>query len=372
MRTKEAIVLLTWQSLLVLVMLTVAGTVAAAPSAAPAAPPPPEVSVITVHSQSVPFTRDSVGRLAATRIAEVRARVAGILQKRTYTEGTDVPEGKVLFQIDPDQQAAALHAAQAALAKANAEAINATLTAKRYSELHAKKLLAQQDLDTALANERTAAAGVQQAQANVEIARLNLGYATVVTPIAGRAGRATVTEGALVGQGEATALTTIEQIDPIYVNFTLSSAEFSQMSTPSVQSKVEVLLPDGSLYPRTGTLDFADLAVISATGTVALRGVLPNPDHRLLPGMFVKVRLTAGSLDHAFVLPQATVLRDSKGAYALVVVGSGRVEQRRVETRAMTHSDWVVTGSLADGDQVITDGLQKVRLGGEAKAKATR
>ena len=340
--------------------------------------PPPEVAVVTAHAESVPLTRELVGRLASTRVAQVRARVAGIILKRVYTEGTDVKPGEVLFQIDPAPLRAVLHAEEAALAKAQADAANAALIAKRYRDLAAKGLLSSQDLDTALANERTTAASVKEADANVEKARVDLGYATVKTPIAGRAGRALVTEGALVGQGEATELTTVEQIDPIYVNFSQSVTELQQLqeaagdnhgpdAAPS-ESKVEVMLADGTPYPHAGTLDFSDLAVDPSTGAVSLRAVVPNPERRLLPGMFVKLRLTMGHLDHAFLLPQATVLRDNAGAYVLVVDAAGKVEQRRVQTHGMTRTDWIVTGKLADGDQVIVEGLQKVRPGAMAKA----
>ena len=333
---------------------------------------PPEVSVVVVHMQSIPITRDTVGRLAATRVAEVRARVAGIIQKRAYIEGTDVSAGQVLFQIDPAPLEAALHAAQAAQAKADADALNAALIAKRYTELHAKNLLAQQDLDTALANARTTAAAVKQAQANVEVARLNWGYATVVAPIAGRAGRALVTEGALVGQGDATELTTVEQIDPIYVNFSQPVTDFAQLPAAPVQGKVEISLADGTPYPQSGTLDFSDLAVVPTTGTVSLRGILPNPARRLLPGMFVNVHLTAGTWEHACLLPQSAVLRDGVGAYALVVTGAGKVEQRRIDARVMTRTDWIVMGGIADGEQVIVDGVQKVQPGASAKVVLLR
>jgi len=221
--------------------------------------PTPQVEVVRTKAQSVPLTRELVGRLAATRVAQVRARVAGIILTRVYTEGTDVKAGDVLFRIDLAQLEANLHAQEAALAKAEADAANAALTAKRYQALREKHTLSQQDLDTALANERTTAAIVKQAQANVETAKLNLSYATVRAPIAGRAGRALVTEGALVGQNEATQLTTIEQIDPIYVNFSQSAAELTGVekaqegaasgSGPHPEAKVGILLPDGSTYP---------------------------------------------------------------------------------------------------------------------------
>jgi membrane fusion protein (multidrug efflux system) len=338
--------------------------------------PTPEVTVIKATAQTVPLSRELVGRLASTRIAQVRARVAGIILKRVYTEGTDVKKGQVLFQIDPAPLEAVLHAEQAALVKAQADAANASSTASRYRDLDKKGLISSQDLDTALANERTALAAVKQAQANVETARLNLGYATVTAPIDGRAGRALVTEGALVGQGETTELTTVEQIDPIYVNFSQSVAELQQLQgvgpmaegVSEQKTRVEVLLSDGLLYPHEGTLDFSNLAVDPGTGTVSLRAVVPNPNHRLLPGMFVNLRLTVGLLDKAFLLPQEAVARDGQGAYVLAVDAAGKVEQRRINTHGLTRENWIVTGSLKEGDQIIVEGLQKVRPGGEAKA----
>ncbi len=347
---------------------------------APASPQPstPEVSVIPAQSQSVPITRELVGRLAPTRIAEVRARVAGIVLARAYSEGTDVKQGQVLFRIDPAPLEATLHAAQAALAQAKANATNAAATAKRYTGLASRSLASRQDLDNALASERTTAAAVKQAQANVEKARLDLDYATVAAPIAGRAGRALVTEGALVGQDTATQLTSVEQIDPIYVNFSQSISELEQLQqaaakgetalSPANKTKIQVLLPDGTPYPYVGTLDFSDLAVDPATGTVSLRGILPNPDRRLLPGMFVNLRLTEGNIDNAFVLPQAAVQHDSAGAYVLVVDAKSQVVQRRVQTHHLTGADWVVTGGLADGDQVVVSGVQKLRPGATAIA----
>jgi len=344
-----------------------------APSQAPQTPPPPEVTVTVVHARSVPVSHELVGRLAPTRVAQVRARVAGIILKRVYTEGTDVRQGDVLYQIDPAPLKVALHAREAALAKAEADATNAAATAKRYREIAAQKLLAKQDLDTALANERSTAAAVKQAQADVESARLDLGYATVAAPIAGRAGRAMVTEGALVGQGEATQLTTIEQIDPIYVNFSQSATELPELknrSTGDDPAQVNVQLPDGSPYPQHGKLDFSDLAVDPLTGAVSLRAVLPNPDHALLPGMFVKLQLTTAVVDNAFVLPQAALSRDEQGAYVLIVDAGDKVVQRRVRIEGMTHSQWIVTGDLKDGDRMITEGLQRVQPGGSARAVA--
>jgi membrane fusion protein (multidrug efflux system) len=358
-------------------ILSLAGCEAAR-SQGPPQKPPPEVAVREAHAQSVPITRELVGRLAATRIAQVRARVAGIVLERAYTEGTDVKRGQVLFKIDPAPLQAALHAEQAALAKTQADATNAALIARRYSELVGKRLISQQDLDSARATERTSAAAVKEAQANVEKARLDLGYATVTSPIAGRAGRAQVTEGALVGQGEATELTTVEQIDPLYVNFSQSVAELellrpgadarrSAAAAPDHPTRVEVILPGGSPYAHPGTLDFADAAVDPGTGTLSLRALLPNPEHRLLPGMFVHLRLTAGRREHAFQLPQAALARDGEGAYVMVVDSGGKVAQRRVRIHDMTRDEWVVSGELGDGERVIVSGLQKVQPGASVK-----
>jgi membrane fusion protein, multidrug efflux system len=345
---------------------------------APSANPGPEVTVVKAHEESVPLTQELVGRLAATRVAEVRARVAGIILQRVYNEGTDVKSGQILFKIDPAPLEAEVHAQEATLAKAQADAANAALTAKRYRELAAKKLISTQDLDSAQATERTTAAAVRVAQANLEKARLDLSYATVTAPINGRAGRAMVTEGALVGQGEATQLTTIEQIDPIYVNFSVSVTQMQQIATAgehmTAQSgdgkrmPVKVTLPDGSPYEHAGSLDFSDSAADPATGTVSLRAVVPNQEHRLLPGMFVNLQLSLGQLEHAFLLPQATLARDTQGAYVLVVDAAGKVEQRRVTSHGMTPTDWIVTGDLAEGDQVILEGLQKVKPGANARA----
>ena len=338
----------------------------------PAAPPAAEVAVIEITRGPVPLTRELVGRLAPTRVAEVRARVAGIILERVYREGTDVAQNAVLYRIDPAPLEATLHAREAALTKARADATNAAATAKRFRELSEKQLISTQDLDNALASERSTAAAVKQAQADVERARLDLGYATVTAPIAGRAGRSQVTEGALVGQGEATWLTAIEQIDPLYINFSLSVHELRELqggtAGPQEAARVEVQLPEGTPYPQAGTLDFSDLAVDPGTGAMSMRAVLPNPDHALLPGMFVNLRLTTGTVENAFVLPQAAVARDNQGAYALTVDTDGKVAQRRLQTHGMTQTGWIVTGELSDGEQVIVEGLQKVQPGGNATA----
>lgn len=354
-------------------LLAACGGSKQAPTAAP-----PEVAVVRAHAEDVPLVRDFVGRLGAYRTADVRARVAGILLKREYTEGTDVARGQVLFRIDPAPLQAALRAAEAALAQARANAQNAEETVQRVRPLAAKGWASQQDLDNALANARSTAAAVKQAEANVASARLNLSYATVTAPIAGRAGQQMVTEGALVGQDGPTELTVIQQIDPIYVNFSQSFAELQQLRRQQAQGllkpagkdqvEVQVVLPDDTVYPHAGTLSFADIAVDPSTGALSLRGTVPNPDHSLLPGMFVKVRLTQGRQTHAFPIPQASVQRDTDGAYVLVVGIDGKVVQKRVDLGDMRDGHWVVTRGLAEGDQVIVTGLQHVHPGDAARA----
>ena len=359
------------------------------------APPPAptaQVAVVPARSQPVSLTRDLVGRLSATRVADVRARVAGVLLKRLYKEGSDVQQGQVLFQIDPAPLQAALSGALAALAQAQANATNAHVSAQRDRELIASGLVSRSDLDNAEAAERSTAAAVLQAQANVDTARINLGYAKVASPIAGRAGQQAVTEGALVGQGTATLLTTVEQIDPIYVNFDQPAIELERLhraqATGNItlvernKATVQLTLPDGAPYGRAGTLDFRDASVDPATGAVALRGLIPNPDHQLLPGMYVNVRLTVGTLQHAFLVPQAALQRDNTGPYVLAVGAGDVVVQKRVATENLSGPEWIVTGGLADGDRVIVSGIQSARpgvrvtavpyrAGGETAAAAT-
>lgn len=344
----------------------------------PQAPPPPEVGVVSVKAATVPLTRELVGRLAATRTAEVRARVPGIVERRLYTEGSDVKAGQALFQIDPATLQASLNASQAALGQARATAANAEAKAKRYQDLATRGVLAKQDLDDAIASQRTSAAAVKQAQATLESAKLSLGYAAVTAPIDGRAGRALVTEGALVGQGEVTPLTVVEQIDPIYVDFSQSAAEVSQLRTAQAAGKlklaaadkveVQLSLPDGTPYAQTGSMSFADLAVDPATGTMSLRATFPNPERNLLPGMFVKVKVVQGELEQAFLVPQRAIQRDPKGAYVLVVGADSKVQLKHVELGELHGADWVVKSGIADGDQVIVSGVQKARPDAPAKA----
>lgn len=328
---------------------------------------------MVVHAQPVPLTRNLVGRLSATRSADVRARVAGVLLKRLYTEGSDVKAGQPLFLIDPAPLRAALDGALASLAQAEANAANAHVTAQRARGLAPEGLVSRSDLDNAEAAERSTAAAVQQAKAAVGTARINLGYASVTAPIAGRAGQQGVTEGALVGQGTATLLTTVEQIDPIYVNFDQPAVDIERLRRAQAagdvtmargkQVSVQLTLPDGTPYAHGGTLDFLDVRVDPATGAVALRGIIPNPDHQLLPGMFVGVRLNSGAMNRGFLVPQAGLQRDAGGPYVLVAGPDNKVVQKPVTAESLEGPNWIVSAGLADGDRVIVSGTQNARPG---------
>jgi membrane fusion protein (multidrug efflux system) len=341
--------------------------------------PPPEVGVIVVHSKSVQLTREASARLAPTRASDVRARVPGVLQKRLYKEGSMVKEGQLLLQIDPAPYRAAYNVGAANLEQANAAAKNASVTAGRARELVKQSLVSKRELDDAEAQERSTAAQVSAARAQLETARINLGYANVTAPISGRAGQLRVLEGALVGQGEATLLTTIEQVDPIYVYFDQPASDFERLRRAQAagqvaisegnKAEVRVIRSDGSEYPQVGTLDFSDFSVNPTTGAVAFRGVVPNPDHLLLPGMYVTVHLVAGMLKTGFEIPQLAVQRDNQGAYVLAVGGDGNVVAKRVDVVSSVGNNWVVGGGLADGDQIIVSGLQMARPGMKVNPK---
>ncbi|KAF1707521.1 efflux transporter periplasmic adaptor subunit [Pseudoxanthomonas sangjuensis] len=348
--------------------------VACKPQQAPQMPPP-EVGVVAAKAETVPLQRDLVGRLAPFRSSDVRARVAGVLQKRLYTEGSEVRQGQPLFRIDPAPLQAALSAAQADLAAAQASYANAKVAADRARQLAPQKFVSKSDLDNAEAAERSAAAAVQQAKAGVTSARINLGYANVTAPISGRAGKQQVTEGALVGQGDATLLTTIDQIDPLYVNFSIGASELEQLRNAQGVSldgqgkaRVDVVLADGSLYPEPGLLDFSDTVVDPDTGAITLRARLPNPGKTLLPGSFVTIKATLGQRADVFLLPQAAVLRDANGAYVYVVGADGKVVRKNVAIESAGTAKWMVTSGLAANDQVVVSGQQKIKEGTPAKA----
>ncbi|GAB3341267.1 efflux RND transporter periplasmic adaptor subunit [Marilutibacter aestuarii] len=334
--------------------------------------PPPEVGVVTVQPGNVPLEKDLVGRLAPYRSADVRARVPGVLQRRVYEEGSDVKAGQVLFRIDPDQLQASLGQAQASLAAAKAEYANAKANADRARRLAPERFVSQSDLDNALAAERSAGAAVQQAEAALDNARISLGYATVTSPIDGRANQQQVTEGALVGQGSPTLLTTVDQIDPLYVNFSMSVSDLDQArralgGRETGDADVQVMLPDGSQYEHPGKLDFSGNVVDPATGAVALRAIVPNPERRLLPGTYVTLKAVLGQQAGAFLVPQAALQRDDRGPFLMVIGADGNVVRKDVVANRTQGSDWVIGSGLEAGDQVVVSGLQRVQPGQPAK-----
>ncbi len=349
-----------------------------ATGAKPGGPPPtPEVGVITVQPQTVSLVRELPGRTSAFRIAEVRARVNGIVLKRLFTEGTDVKAGQPLFQIDSAPYQAALESAQAQLARAEANAASVKSLAERYEKLVETNAISRQEYDDTLARQTSAAAEVAAARAAVKAARINLDYTRVVAPIAGRIGRSEVTEGAYVQQSSATLLATIHQLDTVYVDLTWSSAELmrlrrsleaGELVTADGQATVHVVLEDGRDYPHPGKLQFADVSVDQSTGSVALRAIVPNPNGELLPGMFVRARIAEGTKPDALLVPQRAVSRDQTGRpLALVVDSAGKVERRQLEADRAVGDSWLITKGLAAGDRVIVEGLQKVRPGSTVK-----
>jgi membrane fusion protein, multidrug efflux system len=358
---------------LLLSLALLALTACGGDDAAPATPPPPEVGVVTATAADLPLQRELSGRLSPYRSADVRARVPGVLQKRVYTEGSEVKEGDVLFVIDPAQLQAALGTAQASLAQAQANFANAKTAADRARQLAPTSFISQSDVDNALAAERSAAAAVQAGRAAVDAARINLGYATVRAPISGIAGKQQVTEGALVGQGTATLLTTVDQVDPLYVNFSMSVSELERIRAAVAargdsEAEVSVRLPDGSEHAHKGVLDFSGDLVDPATGAISMRARIPNPDRRLLPGTYVTLVATLGMQPGVFAIPHAAVLRDARGPYVLVVGDEGKVARKDVRTASTSNGNWIVTDGLAEGDQVIVAGVQKVRVDAPATA----
>jgi membrane fusion protein, multidrug efflux system len=341
-----------------------------------AAPPPPEVRIVVVATQPIANTIELPGRLQAIRTSEVRARVDGIVERRLYTEGTDVRAGQPLFSIDARPMRAQASAAAAALSRAEATAANAEQDIARYKGLVAQQALSQQEYDAAMARLRTAQADVAQRRAEVASARLNLGYTTVTAPIDGRAGRAEVTEGALVSGAQATLLTRIEQLDPIYANFSQSSSAVlalrKQIASGAAKGRmasapVHLVLEDGTPYRIVGRLDFMDLSIDEATGTAAMRATFSNPQRSLLPGQFVRVRVEVGVRANGLRLPQRAVTLTPNGGTVFVVGPKNIVEVRPVKLGILAGDAWVIEGGLTAGEHVIIDGLQKVAPGSPVK-----
>jgi len=339
----------------------------------------PEVGVVTLKSEPLQITTELPGRTSAYRIAEVRPQVSGIILKRNFVEGSDVEAGVSLYQIDPATYQAAYDSAKGDLAKAQAAANIAQMTLSRYKKLLGTKYISQQDYDTAQADAQQANAAVVAAKAAVESARINLAYTKVTSPISGRTGTSTVTEGALVQSGQTTALTTVQQLDPIYVDVTQSSNDFLRLKQELAngtlkqengKAKVELVTNDGIKYAQAGTLEFSGVTVDQTTGSITLRAVFPNPDHTLLPGMFVRAKLEEGVNPNALLVPQQGVTRNPRGEATAMVVGEGdKVEVRNITATQAIGDKWLVTEGLKTGDRVIITGLQKVKPGAQVKVQ---
>ena len=334
-------------------------------AAAPGPAPAPQVGVVTVQPQSYTLTSDLPGRTTAFRVAEVRPQVDGIILKRLYTEGTDVKEGQQLYQIDPATYEATLASAQASLQSAK------SLT-DRYKQLIDEQAVSRQEYDNARSTSL-------QAEATLRTAQINVRYTKVLAPISGRISRSAVTEGALVTNGQTTALATIQQLDPIYVDVTQSSTAMLKLrrelasgqlqKTGANAAKIKLTLEDGSEYAQDGTLEFSEVSVDQTTGSVTLRAKFPNPDHQLLPGMFVHARLQTGVAAQALLVPQQAVTHDIRGVpTAMVVNKDNKVEARELVATQTAGTYWLVDKGLSAGDRVITEGLQYVKPGAEVKA----
>ena len=337
------------------------------------APPPPEVGVVVATPTDVGLLTELPGRLEASRVAEVRARAAGILQERLFREGSDVKAGQPLFRIDPAPYLAASQSAQASLARAEANAVQAKALAERYKPLVEANAVSKQEYLNAVAAAKTADADIAVGRASVQTAKINLGYANVTAPISGRIGRALVTEGALVGQGDATALAVVQQINPMYVNFTQSANEVLKLrrameagqfkrASGSDAASVRIQLEGGTEYELPGKLLFSDLTVDSTTGQVTLRAEVPNPKGELLPGLYVRVKVEQAQATNAITVPQQAVTRTQQGDTLTVVDAEGKMHKRTVKITAAQNNQWVVSEGLKAGEQVMVDGFQKLMM----------
>ncbi|ECK0879294.1 multidrug efflux RND transporter periplasmic adaptor subunit AcrA [Salmonella enterica subsp. enterica serovar Kentucky] len=339
----------------------------------------PEVGVVTLKTEPLQITTELPGRTVAYRIAEVRPQVSGIILKRNFVEGSDIEAGVSLYQIDPATYQATYDSAKGDLAKAQAAANIAELTVKRYQKLLGTQYISKQEYDQALADAQQATAAVVAAKAAVETARINLAYTKVTSPISGRIGKSSVTEGALVQNGQASALATVQQLDPIYVDVTQSSNDFlrlkqelanGSLKQENGKAKVDLVTSDGIKFPQSGTLEFSDVTVDQSTGSITLRAIFPNPDHTLLPGMFVRARLQEGTKPTALLVPQQGVTRTPRGNATVLVVGAdNKVETRQIVASQAIGDKWLVTDGLKAGDRVVVSGLQKVRPGAQVKVQ---
>lgn len=341
--------------------------------------PKPTVTVIETQAIAVPLTTELAGRTSAYLVAEIRPQVSGIIQKRVFTEGSEVKAGQVLYQIDPATYQASYDSARAGLARAEAALGQARLSARRHAELVKIEAVSIQANDDAQAALALAEADVAAARAAVKSSKVNLDYTRITSPISGRIGRSTVTRGALVTASQTAALATVQQLDPIYVDLTQSTTELLALRDKVASGKVQaangaipvtLMLENGRPYAHTGTLAFSEVTVDEGTGSVTLRAELPNPDGHLLPGMYVRARIEQGQATQAVLVPHKAVSRDTRGqAVVMVVTDAGKVEARQVSAEQSLNDQWVITDGLTGGERVIVEGLQKVRAGAEVTAE---
>ena len=359
--------------------LLVAACGQAPQAAAPAAAP--QVTVLAIHHADIPISTELPGRTAPYQVAQIRARADGIVQQRSFVEGSDVNAGQLLYRIDPAPYRAALASAEALLQKQQATLAVSNIQLERYQQLVGSNAVSKQVYDNAVAAQGQAAADVAAAKAALDTARINLGYTAVIAPIAGRIATSLVTQGAYVQASAATLLTTVEQLDPIYVDLQQSSAEGLRLrralasgelhADAAGQIAVKLRLEDGSEYERAGTLQFSGVAVDTASGSVTLRALFRNPHHLLLPGMFVRASVSQGVQPNAMLVPAASLTRDRQGHASVLVVGADqKVIQRQVQASSLAAGNWVVDSGLADGERVIVAGLQKVKPGMTVRAVA--
>ncbi|MDR2208365.1 MAG: efflux RND transporter periplasmic adaptor subunit [Azoarcus sp.] len=340
---------------------------------APAEMPPPVVGVIVTTAESAPLVTELPGRTTPFMVAELRPQVTGIIQKRLFTEGSTVTAGQTLYQIDPSTYKAAYDSAAANKARAEANHYNAQLKAERYAELVDIEAVSKQANDDAIAALKQAEAEVAAARAALDKARIDLDFTRVKSPIPGRIGRSSVTPGALVTANQPAALAIVQQLDPIYVDLTQSSADLQRMRRDVASGKislvgedipVQLILEDGSLYEESGKLAFSEVSVDPGTGSVTLRASFPNPDGALLPGMYVRARMVQGQSEQAIMVPHAAMSHDQRGSsFVMVVNAESKVEPRFVQTRGVQGDKWIIIGGLAAGEKLIVEGLQKARPG---------
>jgi membrane fusion protein (multidrug efflux system) len=346
-----------------------------------AAPPPPEVATVTISCEPVLLTTELPGRTSPYRVAEIRPRVSGLIQKRLFTEGADVKEGDVLYLIDEAPFKASLDNAEAALARAKANLSAVEARVARYQKALLDKAVSKQDYDDASAALKQVRSDIAYYEASVETARINLGYTRVVAPITGRIGRSSVTDGAIVMAYQAASLASIQQLDPIYVDVPQSTTALLELEhrlkegnlnhDGTNQNKVQLVLEDGTVYPLEGTLEFREVTVDPTTGSVILRAVFPNPNGVLLPSMFVRALVKEGVKAEGILVPQQSVGRDTKGTpFAWVVDKDGKVERRVLSVDRTIGAHWLVSSGLKPGEHVVAEGLQRIRPGAVVKEVA--